>query len=136
MTETIIYIIVHYKTKDEKNLAKFSAKADIIITMDTNAVRKIRRKTYIMFPLAFLLMVGIFMVTAGSINYWQGWVFCIEIFIIAFFVTAYFLKRSPEFLDRRMKFKEKEVEQKKIIKISNVLFFFGMLIPGFDHRFG
>jgi len=76
------------------------------------------------------------MLTAGSLKYWQAWLFCVVIFAPVFFVVSYFLKRSPEFLERRMKFKEKEIEQKKIIKISNLAFFIGILIPGFDYRFG
>lgn len=35
-----------------------------------------------------------------------------------------------------MKFREKEVKQKTIIKIANIFFFAGLIIPGFDYRFG
>lgn len=58
------------------------------------------------------------------------------ILVPALFVAAYFLKKSPEFLERRMQFKEKEIRQQAIIKIANVFFFAGLLIPGFDYRFG
>ena len=49
---------------------------------------------------------------------------------------SYFLKHDPEFLERRMRFKEKEATEKSIIKIAQLLFFIGILLPGLDHRYG
>jgi protein-S-isoprenylcysteine O-methyltransferase Ste14 len=89
-----------------------------------------------MFPLAFIFLAAILILTAGSLKYWQGWIFCIVIMVPAFFVVIYFLKRAPEFLERRMKFKEKELEQKTFIKIADIFFLLAFLIPGLDHRFG
>jgi protein-S-isoprenylcysteine O-methyltransferase Ste14 len=88
------------------------------------------------FPLAFIILAAMLFLPAGSLEYWQGWVFCAVILFPALFVAAYFFKRSPEFLERRMKFKEKELRQKAIIKIASIIFFLGFLIPGFDYRFG
>ncbi len=39
-------------------------------------------------------------------------------------------------LERRLKYKEKEAEQKIIIKIATLIFFIGFLVPGFDYRYG
>lgn len=89
-----------------------------------------------MFPLAFIILAAILFLPAGSLKYWQGWIFCAVILVPALFVAIYFLKKSPEFLERRMKFKEKEIRQKTIVKIGNIFFFLGFLIPGFDYRFG
>lgn len=103
--------------------------------MNTGSLKNIKIKIFFLFPLAFILLAAILMLTAGSLEYWQGWLFCTAIFTPALFVAGYFLKRSPEFLQRRMKFREKELKQKTIIKIANTIFFFGILIPGFDFRF-
>ena len=51
-------------------------------------------------------------------------------------VLVYFLKKDPELLERRMRMKEKEPEQKAIIKLSYPLFLAAFLLPGFDRRFG
>ena len=104
--------------------------------MDVNSIKKVKRKIYFIFPLGFILLATVLMLSAGSLRYWQGWVFCTAIFVPALFVSTYFLKRSPEFLERRMKFREKETRQKAIIKIASIIFFLGFLIPGFDYRFG
>jgi protein-S-isoprenylcysteine O-methyltransferase Ste14 len=52
------------------------------------------------------------------------------------FVMAYFLKYDPEFLERRLKTKEKETQQQLIIKFSWVIFLVGFVLPGLDIRFG
>jgi len=104
--------------------------------MEKGSFKKLKIKIFFAFPLAFILTAAMLFLPAGSLKYWQGWVFCAVIFLPALFVTVYFLKRSPEFIERRMKFKEKEMRQKAFIKIASIIFFLGFLIPGFDYRFG
>ncbi len=105
-------------------------------SMDAGSLKKLKRKIFFIFPLAFIVLAAMLFLPAGSLKYWQGWAFCAVILVPALFVTSYFIRRSPEFLERRMKFKEKELRQKVIIKIANIFFWLGFLIPGFDHRFG
>jgi len=104
--------------------------------MEKAAIKKLKLKIFLVFVSAFLFMAGILMSTAGTFKYWQGWLFITVMLSFSFFMIMYFLKKSPEFLERRMNFKEKEVTQKTIINIAAILFFFGFLIPGFDYRFG
>ena len=52
---------------------------------------------------------------AGSLYYWQAWIYCGVLFIPMIFVVFYFLKKDPELLERRMRMKEKEEKQKTII---------------------
>ncbi|MFA6447131.1 MAG: isoprenylcysteine carboxylmethyltransferase family protein [Patescibacteria group bacterium] len=104
--------------------------------MDPASLKKLKRKTYLLFPLSFIGLTGMLMLLAGTLNYWQGWIWCAVVFAFAFFVTLYFLKKSPEFLERRMMFKEKEQEQKTIIKISNLFFSIGFILSVLDYRFG
>jgi protein-S-isoprenylcysteine O-methyltransferase Ste14 len=75
-------------------------------------------------------------IPAGSLHYWQAWVWLGVLFVPLIFVVNYFLKRDPKFLERRMRLREKEAPQKKIQLISGTLFFLGFLIPGLDYRFG
>lgn len=104
--------------------------------MEHNKIKKLKRKILFLFPTAFLFLALMLFIPAGSLNYWQGWVFCLVLLFPVLFVTLYFLKRSPEFLERRMMYKEKETEQKTIIKFGSFIFFLGFLIPGLDFRFG
>lgn len=104
--------------------------------MDATSLRKLKIKIVLIFPAAFLFMAGILFPTAGSFDYWQAWVFCGVVLLAAFFIMLYFLKKCPEFLEKRFRYKEKELKQKNIIKAASALFFVGFLIPGLDYRFG
>ncbi|MCG2735452.1 MAG: isoprenylcysteine carboxylmethyltransferase family protein [Candidatus Methanoperedenaceae archaeon] len=86
------------------------------------------------------MMAPIFMglmlfLPAGSLDYWQAWLYCGILFIPMIFVVFYFLKKDPELLERRMRMKEKEEKQKTIIKLTSILFLIGFIIPGLDYRY-
>lgn len=93
-------------------------------------------KFILFFLSAVIFTMLILFLPAGSLGYWQAWLFMGALFIPVIFVVLYFSKHDPELLERRVKFKEKEAEQKVIIKIANLTIFIGLLIPGFDYRFG
>lgn len=72
--------------------------------------------------------------SAGTIYYWQAWVFMPLFFIPMVLITVYLFKRSPELLKRRLQVKEKKPGQNIIAKmfyISACLFF---IISGLDKR--
>jgi protein-S-isoprenylcysteine O-methyltransferase Ste14 len=83
-----------------------------------------------------LIVVGMMLfLPAGSLKYWEAWIYCGVIFVPMVFAVSYFLKTDPELLERRMRLREKEKKQKTIIKAANLVFFISLLIPGFDHRY-
>jgi protein-S-isoprenylcysteine O-methyltransferase Ste14 len=91
----------------------------------------------LLFFISALVATGLMLfMPAGSLDYWQAWVFIGVLFIPIIFVMLYLLKHDRGLLERRMQFSEKEAQQKTIISISKIVFFIGFLIPGFDHRFG
>jgi len=51
-------------------------------------------------------------------------------------VVAYFLRRDPAALERRLAAREDRARQKTIVMLSSLLWLVAFLIPGFDHRFG
>ncbi len=73
---------------------------------------------------------------AGTLDYWQAWLYMATVFIPAFFVVIYFMKKDPAFLERRLRTKEKEAKQGLITKAVSVLFIVAFLVPGLDRRFG
>ena len=83
----------------------------------------------IMFALMFFL-------PAGTWSYWQAWMYIGVLIIPMLFVLAYFMKRDPELLERRMKMREERGQQRRIIGISVLFFILGYLLPGFDIRYG
>lgn len=99
-------------------------------------MQKLTKKILFVFPLGMISMAAALFLPAGSFDFWHAWVVMAILFIPCIFVVLYFMKHDPKLLERRMQFKEKEIEQKKIIRYSLVLFIIGFLVPGFDFRFG
>ena len=83
----------------------------------------------IMFALMFFL-------PAGTWSYWQAWMYIGVLIIPMLFVLAYFMKRDPELLERRMKMREERGQQRRIIGVSVLFFILGYILPGFDIRYG
>ena len=86
------------------------------------------------------IMVPIFMglilfLPAGSLDYWQAWVYCGVLFVPMFFVVFYFFKYDPELLERRMRMREKEEKQKTIQIFGFIIFFIGFIMCGLDYRY-
>jgi len=87
---------------------------------------------FIMAPIFLGLMLFL---PAGTLYYWQAWIYCAVLLIPVSFVVFYFLKKDPELLERRMRMKEKEEKQKTIQILGIIIFFIGFLIPGLDYRY-
>lgn len=85
---------------------------------------------------AFIALAAMFFLTAGTFTYWEAWLYLAILFIPMAFVMVWLLKNDPELLERRMRFREKETTQKRIISLSWLWFFLAFLLPGLDQRFG
>jgi len=94
------------------------------------------KKTALYFIAAMVATGLMLFLPAGTLDYWPAWLFIAVLFIPVLLVGAYFLKNDPAFLERRLKLKEKEKQQKKIIAASQVVILIAILVPGLDRRFG
>jgi len=106
------------------------------ITPASFDVRILRRKILLRLPWLPVVLALMLFLPAGTLLYWQGWVYIALLFIPMLLVLAYFLKHDPEVLERRLKSREKVKEQKLIIKLFTVVYIAAFLLPGFDRRFG
>src|SRR4030067_3800682 len=100
-----------------------------------NATSELKKKVFIRFIMAPIFIGLILFLPAGTLDYWQVWIYCGVLFIPMFIVVLYFLKKDPELLERRMRTREKEEKQKIIIKIGIILFFIGFILSGLDYRY-
>lgn len=99
-------------------------------------IKKLKKSVSLRVFLVFVFLALMFFLPAGTIRYWEAWVYLTVLFTCAMFVIVYLFRRDPQLLERRMKMKEKEPEQKMIVKIGSVLFAVAFLVPGFDQRYG
>jgi protein-S-isoprenylcysteine O-methyltransferase Ste14 len=92
------------------------------------------------FALGFLTMLLAFLlfVPAGTIRYWQAWVFLTIFFVGSALTTQYIIRNDPALLARRMKggpTAEKRAAE-KIIMLGTVFCFIALLVvPALDHRY-
>ncbi|MBM3296978.1 MAG: isoprenylcysteine carboxylmethyltransferase family protein [Candidatus Aminicenantes bacterium] len=85
---------------------------------------------------AFLVLGPVFFLPAGTLRYWQAWVYMAILLIPMTLVMIFFFKKDPERLERRMRWREKEKTQRKIVSLGALPLMAGILIPGFDRRWG
>ena len=87
--------------------------------------------------ITLLVMAGLVFVSAGTVDYWEAWVFLGVFGVSGLAITLYLMKKDPKPLARRVSggpTAEKEPTQ-KIIQTFTALGFIGMLVvPGLDHR--
>ena len=83
-------------------------------------------------PVLFLILF----LPAGTFAYLEAWIYLAVLLIPMFFVMIYYIKKAPEFLERRMRLKEKEREQKLIIKLAFIPYLLAFILPGIDKRSG
>jgi len=88
--------------------------------------------------LVAILGVALFF-SAGTLNYWQAWVYIAIFFISAGTITLYLLTKDIALLQRRLTAGpggEKEKTQKVIQSIAQLAFIAFYVVSGFDHRYG
>ncbi|HUS87646.1 MAG TPA: isoprenylcysteine carboxylmethyltransferase family protein [Bacteroidales bacterium] len=97
--------------------------------------RKILLKVLIRFFLVFIFIGILLFVPAGSLKYFNGWLFIAGLLIPMTFALIYLYINDPELLEKRINLKEKEDAQKKYIKLSIIFYIVVYIIPGLDYRF-
>lgn len=98
--------------------------------------RALLKNMIIKFSFVPLFIAFFTLIPAGTMNYWQVYVYFGVILIPMLFVLRYFMKNDPRFLERRSRFAEKEKTQKFIQWINLPVFISAFIVPGLDRRFG
>jgi protein-S-isoprenylcysteine O-methyltransferase Ste14 len=74
---------------------------------------------------------------AGSLRFWQAWIFWTVFCTSVLVITLYFLRHDPGLVERRLNVgpaAEPQRSQKIIQAIASVLFCTLLIVPGLDHR--
>jgi protein-S-isoprenylcysteine O-methyltransferase Ste14 len=87
-----------------------------------------------------LIAIGILLfVAAGTLAFWQAWLFLVVFGLTSLAITMYLMKNDPALLERRVRGgpgAEKETSQKIIMMIASASFAAIFLVAGLDRRFG
>ena len=83
-----------------------------------------------------ILMIGLLLfLPAGTLGYWNAWLFTGLLFGPMFLLGILLLLKAPELLAKRLQSKEKEEEQKLVVLGSLLIFVGGFVVAALDFRF-
>ena len=86
-----------------------------------------------------LIMGVLLFLPAGTLQWWQGWVFVTVFFLGSVALTVYLAIIDPKLLERRLNAgprAEKEKSQQVIMVVAMMSFALTLALPAIDHRLG
>jgi protein-S-isoprenylcysteine O-methyltransferase Ste14 len=90
--------------------------------------------------LSFIVILALLLfLAAGTVQYWQAWIFLVAFSAAVLSITAYLVKNDPKLLERRLSAgpgAEKERNQNLIQFLAMIAFLATIVVPAIDHRFG
>lgn len=82
------------------------------------------------------LAVGLLLfIPAGTLYYWNGWLFMALLFVPMSIAGIVMMFKAPELLRRRLNAKEKEGEQRTVVALGGLMFLAGFVAAGLNYRF-
>ncbi len=87
------------------------------------------------FTLGVILVGLLIFLPAGSLNYYNGWLFMGILFIPMFIAGIIMLIKNPTLLSSRLDGKEKLKQQSIVVKLSGLMFILGFIVAGLNFRF-
>ena len=97
--------------------------------------KKLFFQAIIKFTLGLLIVSLLLFISAGNLNYWNGWLFIGLLFIPMFIAGIILMIKNPELLKKRLNAKEREGEQRQVILFSGLMFLLGFIIAGLNYRY-
>ncbi len=104
----------------------------------TGGMKTVNRKAWLGLTFLAVSMGLLLFLAAGTIRYWQAWVYLAVYFVPSLIITIYLMKTDPALLKRRLRAgptSEKERAQKLIMLIASIGFIASLVVPALDHRF-
>lgn len=86
--------------------------------------------------IAGFVAIGVLLfLPAGTLYYWNAWLFVAVLFVPMLFLGVMMLFKSPKLLEKRLDAKEKVNEQKWVIALSGIMFVAAFVVAGLNFRF-
>ena len=88
------------------------------------------------FAAGFILVGLLLFVPAGTLGWWQGWLFMGILFVPMFIAGFVMMAKAPDLLRKRLSADEDESEQKTVQALSALMFIAAFVVAGLGFRFG
>lgn len=86
------------------------------------------------FLLGVVLVAALLFIPAGTLNYLNAILLMVILFVPMFLARLVLMVKNPDLLRRRLKVKEEQGEQRKIIAATGFMFVVGFILAGLDFR--
>ena len=96
---------------------------------------KLLLRAVVKMVMGFALLGAMLFLPAGTLQFANAWVFLIALFVPMLIVGAVMLFVNPALLEKRLDAKEKQTEQKWVVKLSGLLFIVGFVLAGLNFRY-
>ena len=94
------------------------------------------KQSFTKFILGVIALGILLFIPAGSLRYWQVWLLTGILFVPMLIVGFVTMVKNPALLRKRLNAKEKESEQKTVVRMSGLLFLTAFVLAGLNWRFG
>lgn len=101
-------------------------------------LRNLTARAWLALVVLVVVMGLLLFLPAGTIHYWQAWVYLSIFTGASVLTTLYLMRKDPALLERRMSggpTAEKRPAQKFIMLCTSIGFIALLVVPAFDHRF-
>ena len=88
------------------------------------------------FVLGIVLVALLIFLPAGTLSFFNGWLFMGVLFVPMFSAGIVMMFKNPELLKKRLDAKEEQKEQSLVVQFSGLMFLIGFIIAGLGVRFG
>ncbi|MBO5159567.1 MAG: isoprenylcysteine carboxylmethyltransferase family protein [Lachnospiraceae bacterium] len=86
------------------------------------------------FILGAVLVGLLIFLSAGTLSFFNGWLFMGILFIPMFLAEILLMLKNPELLGKRLNAKEKQEDQSMVVKLSGLMFIIGFVLAGLGVR--
>ena len=101
-------------------------------------MKNLSAKAWIGLTFLAIVMALLLFISAGTVHYWEAWLYLGVFFGASVLITHYLIKNDPALLRRRLSAgpaAEKEKAQKIVMLVASVGFIALLVVPALDHRF-
>ena len=85
---------------------------------------------------AALGLAALFFGTAGTLYYWEAWVYLVVLFLPTGLILVYLARNDPALLERRLRKRESRARQQVALTVAMLVILLAFVLPGLDRRFG
>ncbi len=102
-------------------------------------MKNLNARAWLALAVLTVVMGLLLFVPAGTVHYWQAWVYLSIFTGASVLTTLYLMRKDRALLERRMRggpAAEKRPAQKFIMLCTSIGFLALLVVPALDHRFG